>query len=38
MPMLRTYATEAATLSVQYRSYDIEVSRVPKANEQYDAS
>ena len=27
--MLSTYATEPATLTVQYRGYDIEVSRVP---------
>ena len=27
--MLRTYATEPATITVRYRGYDIEVSRVP---------
>jgi hypothetical protein len=29
VPMLSTYATEPATLTIQYRGYDIEVSRVP---------
>jgi hypothetical protein len=29
LPMLKTYATGAATLIVLYRGYDIEVSRAP---------